>query len=231
MLEHVASGRHERLHAFSHDLKNRLGGLWEAFLMARDMPPGPERDEVMGMAERSFFGGLRQVEVLMDDMGVPRTPARIEHKPLDLSALVQRCATHIAFLLDKKQQRLELTTAGPLMVSGDAHLLEQLLDALLSNAVKFSPRGSVLRVDVAQADGLAVLRVSDPGAGLSAQDLDRVFERYLILGSRTTDGERQARGTLARARGWAAMHGGSLEAASPGPGKGCTFTVRLPLSA
>lgn len=226
---HGDTERHERLHAFSHDLKNRLGALWEAFLMARDLPAGPERDEVMAMAERSFFGGLRQVELLMDDMGVPRAPTRVQHAPVDLAALVRRSVDHLAFLLKKKDQQVQVTAPEHLSIEGDVALLEQLFDALLSNASKFSPRGATLHVRIEADAAHALVHVSDPGVGLSAADLARVFERYVLLGSRSTAGERQARGTLARARLWAAAHNGALTATSEGPDKGCTFTVRLPL--
>jgi signal transduction histidine kinase len=226
-----AEARNERLHTFAHDLKNRMGGLWEALRLVRELPEGPERTEVLAFAERNFFNGLAEVERLMEDFQVPRDPARVQREPIDLRALLAKAVDALSFRFGKKQQTVTIEGPDTLMVSGDPHLLEQLFDALLSNAGKFSPRAAHIHVVLATEKGQAKVEVRDPGVGLSDVDLGRVFVRYALLSSRSTDGEMQARGTLARARRWAAVHEGSLEATSPGQGQGTTFTVRLPLPA
>ncbi|MBS1582887.1 MAG: HAMP domain-containing histidine kinase [Bacteroidetes bacterium] len=223
--------RNERLHTFAHDLKNRMGALWEALRLVRELPDGPEREEVLAFAERNFFNGQAEVERLMDDFRVPRDPAQVQQAPVELRALIAKAVQGLAFRFDKKQQTVEVEGPEALTVQGDAHLLEQLFDALLSNASKFSPRGACVRVTLRTYKGHAVAAVQDPGVGLTDVDLGRVFVRYALLSSRSTDGEMQARGTLARARRWAQGHRGTLDATSPGPGQGATFTVRLPLPA
>lgn len=219
--------RNERLHTFAHDIKNRMGGLWEALRLLQELPEGPERAEVLAFAERNFFNGLAEVERLMDDFAVPRDPSRLERVPVQLRPLLEKAVEGLAFRFTKKGQTVAIEGADT-TVQGDVHLLEQLFDALLSNAAKFSPRGAHIQVRIRQEAGRAVVQVQDPGVGMSDVDLGRVFVRYALLGSRSTDGEMQARGTLARARRWAQAHQGSLEATSPGPGQGATFTVVLP---
>ncbi|HMW96997.1 MAG TPA: HAMP domain-containing sensor histidine kinase, partial [Flavobacteriales bacterium] len=111
---------------------------------------------------------------------------------------------------------------------GDAHWTTQILQALISNASKFSPRGSSISINAgATADGSAIT-VSDKGTGFTGSDLVDVFTRYAILSSRTTAGEPQARGTLARAKQWARAQGGHLNVESEGPGQGARFTLTLP---
>lgn len=220
--------RNERLHHFSHALKNRLGGLWQAATLLHDLPDGPERKQLLDLAERNFFNGARELEELMEDFRVPRGLSIRKRSKVSIGPIVEQCIGNISFRTNKKEQKAELMVKGPSEVYGDHDMLRQLVEALLSNASKFSPARTTIKVDVrTEADQVCVL-VEDQGVGLSEEDLDRVFMRYVILGSRSTAGESQARSTLARAKQWAEAHHGSLEAYSNGLGKGSSFTVRLP---
>jgi signal transduction histidine kinase len=219
----------ERLHRFSHDLKNKLGGLWQAFKLLRDLPEGPERDELLDFAERSYFSGAQAVEKLMDDLHVPRDPARPRKEDMELAALLEQCVEGVSFRTDKKGQRVQMAAPAPIPVQGDRELLRNTFEALLSNASKFSPPGSVIHVRLGEEGARACITVEDNGVGLMENDLREVFTRYAMLSSRSTSGESQARSTLARVHRWVAAHGGTIDAASAGTGKGCTFTVRLPL--
>lgn len=220
----------ERLHRFAHALKNRLGSIWQAAAMLHDMPPGPEHGQLLAMAEKNYFQGARELEELLDDLAVPRGITRLNLQPVELGDLVRRCIAHIGFRTAKKQQEVRFQPDETHTVQGDPQVLEQLFEALLSNASKFSHKGGLIEVSL-KADGpAAVVEVRDRGMGLSGADLQDVFTRYAMLGSRSTDGESQARSTLARARQWAVLHGGSLLAFSKGPGQGAVFTVELPLA-
>ncbi len=221
--------RNDRLHHFSHALKNRMGSLWQAAALLHDLPEGPERRQLLELAERNFFNGAAELERLMDDFGVPRGITGIERVPVDLPGVVQECIGNIGFRTQRKGQQVNFRSAGPVQVQGDRTVLMQLFEALLANASKFSPKDSLITVALATENSVARVSVRDRGVGLSGQDLDQVFVRYAMLASRSTEGESQARSTLARAKQWAGLHGGSLEATSEGPGKGAMFTVRLPL--
>ncbi len=221
--------RNERLHRFSHALKNRLGGLWQAAAMLHDLPEGPERRQLLELAERNFFNGAAELEQLMDDFAVPRGNSKVQRAPVELVGLLRECIGDIGFRLERKHQEVDLAATGTVLINGDRQVLHQLFEALLSNASKFSPQGSRIQVTLSEDGHALAVAVADRGIGLSPEDLEKVFVRYAMLGSRTTDGESQARSTLARAKQWAEVHGGSLEAASGGYGKGSTFTVRLPV--
>jgi len=215
--------RNERLHQFAHALKNRLGSIWQAAALLHDLPEGPERRLLLDLAEKNYFQGARELEALLDDFRVPRGVTKLQRAPVDLAAVVQRSIANNAFRTRKKEQEVRF------MQEGDAQVLEQLFDALLSNASKFSPQGASVDVAVKPGGPWAVVEVRDHGVGLSEADLKQVFTRYALLGSRSTAGESQARSTLARARQWAELHGGTLSASSQGPGYGSTFTATLPL--
>lgn len=220
----------ERLHRFAHALKNRLGSIWQAAALLHDVPAGAERAQLLAMAEKNYFQGARELEELLDDLAVPRGITRLHLQPVELGDLVRRCIGHIGFRTAKKQQEVRFQPTGAFPVQGDPQVLEQLFEALLSNASKFSPKGSLIHVALYAEGHRVVVEVRDHGTGLSGADLQDVFTRYAMLGSRSTDGESQARSTLARARQWAVLHGGSLLAFSKGPGQGAVFTVELPLA-
>ncbi len=218
----------ERLHTFAHDIKNRLGSLWEALrLMRSGTQAGPDTEELISFAERGYFHAQRDLEDLLDDLGVERgiTADRI---PFDLMESLKEALTNEAYRLRKKGQRVEVKAPDSRKVTGDARWTTQILQALISNASKFSPRDAVITVEVASEPGASTVRVIDPGCGLPAEDLPNLFKRYVILTSRSTDSEPQSRGTLARAQQWALAQNGGLQAASAGPGHGCTMTLRLP---
>lgn len=219
----------ERLHVFAHDIKNRLTGMWEMLRMLRGTGPlDDEREELIGFAERSYLGAQRDVEDLLDDLHVERGLSVISTEAFELGRIVQQAMGAEAYRTAKKEQQVLLSGALDAQGSGDPQLTQRILQAMISNASKFSPRGSVIQVTINTAE-VATISVTDNGVGLSPADLEQVFIRYALLGTRSTDGEPQARGTLARARQWAAAQGGQLSASSAGPGHGSRFdlTVRL----
>ena len=224
----VHSAQAERLHRFSHDLKNRLNGIGASLHLLDELPAGAERDEVRAYAERSYYKALHDLETVLDDLGVERGPGTVRTDPVDLMALVHRILDELAHRIDRKQVHFVLEGALELMVLGDEALLHQVLIALRSNANKFShPNGSVF-VNAGMTGDRATLTVRDEGVGLSPEDLPQTFKAYAWLSSQSTQGEEQGRGSLARAMRVVLAHRGSLSVESVGPGKGCSFKVELP---
>lgn len=218
----------ERLHTFAHDLKNRLGGLWETLRILQDGPvEGLDRNELMGFAERGFFSAQRDLERLLDDFGVDRA-VLVEKTAFDLMACLNGALRNEGYRLQKKDQRVDVSAPEAAAGIGDERWTGQILQSLISNASKFSPRGTVISVQVTVANSMNKVRVTDLGCGLSADDLQNVFTRYAILSARSTDGEPQSRGTLGRAKQWAEAQGGTLAVTSPGTDKGCIFMLELP---
>ncbi len=213
----------ERLHRFAHDLKNRLGALSASLRMITEVPDGPERDEVLMHAERAYFRALAELENVLDDLGVERGPRTARCENVDLRALVERVADELSFRYERKGQVLRIDLPATHAVLGDPDLLHQAVTTLLSNASKFSGAGTTVRVE-ALPNGL---RVCDQGVGLAPDDLAQVFKPYVMLSSRSTGGEEQGRASLARALRAMRVQGGSLEAASEGPGLGSCFSLVL----
>jgi signal transduction histidine kinase len=219
----------ERLHHFAHDLRNRLAAIQQVIQQLRSTSD-PEQEELLTFAEQQYFRAMRSTEDLLDDLAVDRLPRLAALNPVDLGELVQLGIADIEHRLQRKQQTLDPDLAPGLVVQGDRHWLKELVNALLTNASKFSPRGSRIRVELRREADRIVLTVTDPGVGMSAADVQQAFVRYAWLESRSTDGEPQGRSTLARARQWAEAHRGTLKVTSEGPGKGCCVTLALPAS-
>jgi signal transduction histidine kinase len=219
----------DRLHRFAHDLRNRLAAIQQMLAQLGDAGPS-DRAELIAFAELQYFKAMRASEELLDDFGVERGAVELKRAPTDLKQLVEQEIAQLAHRFERKQQAVVADLAEGIVADADPHWIGQLVAALLSNASKFSPPGAAMHVVLDRHDGMARLRVRDAGIGMDAEDLAQVFTRYAVLKGRSTAGEAQGRGTLARALQWAQAHGGSLTAESPGAGQGACFTLLLPLS-
>jgi signal transduction histidine kinase len=218
----------DRLHHFAHDLRNRLAAIQQVLQQFRGSGSA-DTEELITFGEQQYFKAMRSTEELLDDLGVERGITITARTPLDLGDLVNKAIAGIAHRLERKQQTVEAALPAGIIVNGDAHWLHELVNALLTNASKFSGPGSVIHVKLEHMGNMAILSIRDHGVGLSPGDLEQLFVRYAWLESRSTNGEAQGRSTLGRARQWTEAHGGQLTAASDGPGKGSLFSLSLPL--
>jgi signal transduction histidine kinase len=114
------------------------------------------------------------------------------------------------------------------MWSCDPDRLREAVDNLISNAIKYSPVGGNIEMTMSVADDNILIRVADEGAGLSEEDVSRLFGRFQRLSARPTGGESSTGLGLSIVKRIVELHGGSVAAQSPGPGRGTTFTIRLP---
>jgi two-component system OmpR family sensor kinase len=146
---------------------------------------------------------------------------------VDLLALGQRVGERYAPLARQRQIQLQVLGEGAL-VAGDASLLERVVGNLVDNAVKYSPRGGAVRVEVGRADGGATMTVADQGPGVPAEELPLLFTRF----HRGDPARPRAEGSglgLAIARAGAEAHGGTLEYVRGE--SGARFRLTLPLAA
>ncbi|HKW41533.1 MAG TPA: HAMP domain-containing sensor histidine kinase [Gemmatimonadales bacterium] len=132
-------------------------------------------------------------------------------------------------LAERKQVRLEVTAFEEAKVVGDPALLRQLLLLVLDNAIKFTPAGGRVRLDVSAQDGRAAVVVSDNGVGIPATDLPHVFERFYRGSAAGWESEGAGLG-LAIARWIAEVHGAKISITSE-PGAGTRVTLAFPVAA
>jgi len=151
----------------------------------------------------------------------------LERRPIDLAAVVARALAVFQSAGRFGPHRLE-RSLDSVWVDADETRIEQIVANLIGNALKFTPAGGTVRVSVGQAGNDAVLGVSDTGVGMSEELRARAFELF-VQGDAALDRGRGGLGIgLTLVRRLAELHGGTASAASDGPGKGASFTVRLP---
>ena len=143
---------------------------------------------------------------------------------VDLAAIVRDSAAAAEIGQDEVRLSQELPTALP-HVRGDAERLRQLMDNLISNAIKYSESGGEVKVHAQVDDGHVVVRVRDTGPGIAPEHQAQIFEKFGRAGGGVKPGTGLG---LFLARSFAEAHGGTLTVDSQ-PGEGATFTLRLPV--
>jgi CheY-like chemotaxis protein len=192
-------------------------------LIAPDARTAPPREIIV----RQTAHLTRLVDDLLDVSRMTSGRLELQRRVVDLGALVARCAEAAA--TGAPTHRFQVATSS-VLVDGDPVRLEQIATNLLDNAVKYTPAGGAIGVEVSQVADLAVLTVRDSGIGIAPELLPRMFELF-TQGERTLDRARGGLGLgLAVVKRLAALHGGRAVATSAGLGHGSTFVVELPVA-
>jgi CheY-like chemotaxis protein len=150
---------------------------------------------------------------------------------VDLAAVVAQVLAAVKPLFDERRHRLTVSLPDvPLPLDADPTRLEQVATNLLRNAARYTDPGGRIAVQVVSEGGQAVMRVADTGIGLRPEMRERIFEPF-VQAERSAQRPPEGLGIgLTLVRSLVALHGGSVSAASGGPGQGSEFTVRLPLA-
>lgn len=152
----------------------------------------------------------------------------LDRAPVDLQALVRRVIDELQPTLHRHAVEC-VGVDGPLIVDGDELRLEQVVQNLIQNAIKYSPEGGQVTVRVEPRDGWAVLSVADAGIGIPADALPHLFERFYRAGNAGGQGIGGMGLGLYVVKEIVTLHGGAIEVASV-EGQGSAFTVTLPLA-
>jgi signal transduction histidine kinase len=171
------------------------------------------------------------VDHLISDAMADAFDITIRREPVDIAALVGEVTDANQPLAVNKQQSITVSAAPNLIAACDADRIREAIDNLISNAIKYSPIGGKISVLVGQEANKTVIRVVDEGAGLSPEDIGRLFGRFQRLSAKPTAGESSTGLGLSIVKRIIDMHGGDVTANSAGPGQGSTFTITLPADA
>ena len=214
----------------SHELRSPLTAIvgWVHILKEGQNSPDLIRRAVETI-ERNLNVQNRLIADLLDVSRIVSGKLDLEKLPLDLPALVGASVDSARPTASANGIALDVAVApvsAPIL--GDPVRLQQVVTNLLTNSLKFTPRGGQVRVQLEEKDSRACLTVSDSGSGIPADALPFVFERFRQASLADTRAGGMGLG-LAIVKHIVDMHEGSVQADSPGPGKGATFTVTLPL--
>ena len=231
-LQRANGFKNEILGTVAHDLKNPLGVILGRTEMLTELigdrlsqgerdRPGrthPRRHQAPDLDGRS------------PDFG--RDGRRLRHtirrEPVDVAALVSEVADANQPLAVNKQQTIMVSAPPNYVTMCDSDRMREAIDNLVSNAIKYSPIGGKIAVVVSHEANNTIIRIADEGAGLSPEDLGRLFGRFQRLSAKPTAGESSTGLGLSIVKRIIDMHGGQVTADSAGPGQGSTFTVVLP---
>ncbi|HEY3162251.1 MAG TPA: PAS domain S-box protein [Vicinamibacterales bacterium] len=221
----------EFLATLSHELRTPLNAiLGYARMLRSGILKEDRKEQALETLERNASSLTQMVEDVLDVSRIAAGKIRLHIQPVDLAMVLGDALATIRPAADAKGVRLEPILephAGP--VSGDPDRLRQVFWNLLSNAVKFTPRGGRAQLRLQRVNSHVEVTVSDTGIGIREDFLPYLFERFRQGDSTTTRTHGGLGLGLAIARRIVELHGGRVEAFSPGEGKGATFRVKLPI--
>ena len=220
----------EFLATLSHELRTPLNAIlgWASILRETDNPA--EVAEGLEIIERNARSQTQIIEDLLDMSRIISGKIRLDVQRVDLLSVVNAAIESVRPTVAAKGIRLTSVLdplAGP--VSGDPGRLQQILWNLLTNALKFTPKGGRVHVVLERVNSHLEVSVTDTGRGISPDFLPHVFDRFRQAESSTTRGERGLGLGLSIVRNLVELHGGSVRAKSPGLDKGSSFAVVLPM--
>ena len=218
----------------AHDLRNPLGIVlaYSEFLEteAADVLNAEQREFVTTIKETSQFM-LRMVTDLLDVTAIEAGQLKLNRQPADLVRLIQHNVTLNRVLAAQKDIAIEF--APPAVrpaLTFDAGKIEQVLNNLISNAAKFSHRGTTVRIQLTCTPGWVTVAVQDQGQGIPAKELSGLFKPFSKSSVRSTEGEQSTGLGLAIVRRIVEGHGGRIWVEST-VGQGSTFHFTLPAGA
>ena len=221
----------EFLATLAHELRNPLAPIRFAVESLKAGAPPASAVRAREVIDRQVRQLVRLVDDLLDVSRITANKIHLRREPHDLARLMTTAAESIMPLAVAADQQLDVRMPPtPIWVDGDGARLVQIFANVLSNAVKFTPRGGQIWFSAESQSAEALVRIRDTGIGIAADVLPRVFDMFQqaepIL-------ERSAGGLgigLTLARRLVEMHDGRIAVTSAGPGQGTQVEIRLPMT-
>jgi PAS domain S-box-containing protein len=224
----------EFLATLSHELRTPLSAIlgWTQILLRSDAPKEPQAQQrAIEVIDRNARAQVQLIDDLLDLSRIMTGKIRLDLHQLPFTSIVQAAVDSAAPSAQTKGLRLKaILGATQDTVSGDGARLQQVVWNLLTNAIKFTPKGGQVQVLLQRVNSHLELSVSDTGIGIPESYLPHVFDRFSQKDSSTTRAFGGLGLGLAICKQLVDLHGGSIRAASQGEGMGATFFVQLPLS-
>jgi PAS domain S-box-containing protein len=230
-LEEADRRKDEFLGMLSHELRNPLAPIRNSiYILNHADPAGEQSRRAKAVIERQAEQLTRLVDDLLDVTRIARGKVELRRDRVDLAQLVRRAGEdHGGVMRERGIEMVVEVPREPMWADGDAVRLAQIVGNLLHNCAKFTSSGGHVTLALEAVRGAAEIHVRDTGAGIDPDLLIHVFDPF-IQAERTLARTSGGLGLgLALVKGFTEMHGGSVRAASAGPGRGSEFVVRLPL--
>ena len=221
----------EFLATLAHELRNPLAPIRNSLEIMKLAENEPEAlRQGRETIERQLGSMVRLVDDLLDVSRITRDALELRRTRVELDSVVHHALETCRDQARRQSQKVEVALPEPpVYLDADPVRLAQVFSNLLNNACKYTPPGGRILVTGERRDGNVVVTVKDSGVGIPPDKLESIFEMFAQLGAA---GERSRVGLgigLTLVKRLVELHGGSVEARSPGPGRGSEFVVRLPI--
>jgi signal transduction histidine kinase len=220
----------EFLAMLAHELRNPLAPLTNALhLLGRSDSLADRERGVLAMADRQTRQLRRLVDDLLEVSRITRGKIALQCEPMLVGKSVYAAVESVSAELEHRGQRIELALPeSPARVLADPARIAQVLENLLNNASKYTPRGGTIRIAVTDGPDEVEVRVTDTGVGIAADKIPFLFELFSQIDT-TLDRAQGGLGIgLAMVRQLVVLHGGRVSAESRGLGEGASFVIVLP---
>jgi PAS domain S-box-containing protein len=216
----------------SHELRTPMNAIigWTHLLRSGRLDDS-QRQRALESIDRGARSQAKLIEDLLDVSRIVSGKLSLTLQPVDLGAVVEAAMESQRPAAQGKGLQLEKGPTPPqFVVMGDTGRLQQVFLNILSNAVKFTPAGGRIDVRLATKNGNAEVAITDTGEGIAPDFVPYVFDRFRQADGTSTRSHMGLGLGLAIVRHVLELHGGEVRVASPGEGKGATFTVTIPLT-
>lgn len=218
------------LHAVAHDLQSpvvNIRGL--ANILENDPQIDPDSELLLQMISRELDKSDHLVRNLLDLESIESGDMKIAIEPVKLTEMISLIGNKYNRLAGTKNISVEtIVTDEELVIHTDPGFIQRIMDNLISNAIKFSPKGTEVRIELRKKLNQVIIQVIDQGPGLSRQDQSRLFGRFQRLTAQPTNGEPSAGLGLAITKALVDRLNGKIRVDST-PGEGAAFSVSLPI--
>lgn len=215
----------------AHELRNPLAPIRNGLEVIRMSPNRTVRERSQAMMDRQLTHMVRLVDDLLDMSRVSRNKMELRRSRVTLADAIHAAVETAGPAVEEGGHELTVSLPrAPIYLDADLTRLAQVFGNLLTNSAKYTPRGGKIWLSAERRGSEAVVSVRDTGIGIPPRFLPRIFDMFSQV-ERSVERETGGLGIgLALVKGLVEMHGGSVAAESEGPGKGSTFTVRLPVA-
>jgi CheY-like chemotaxis protein/two-component sensor histidine kinase len=215
----------------SHELRTPMTAIlgWAQLLRSNTLSEA-DFSHALEIVDRNARAQTKLIDDLLDISRIITGKLRLDVRAVDLVSVVEAVVDSLRPTAEARAIRLQPLLdpqAGP--VSGDTDRLQQVVWNLVSNAIKFTPKGGRVQVMLARVNSHVEITVSDSGKGISAEFLPHVFDRFRQADGSTTRRQGGLGLGLSIVRQLVELHGGTVSVESEGEGQGATFVVQLPL--
>jgi len=218
----------EFLATLAHELRNPLSAIAAAAAVLQQRTQPPSASQAIGVIARQTQHMSRLIGDLFDIARIVSGKLALQTQSIDLCIIAADAVETRRAQIERRRQVLTLDVCEePLMVEGDPVRLQQVISNLVDNASKYTPEHGDISVTVSCNDLWCSVAVSDSGAGIPAEELQRIFLPFTQLQKSGGSGGGLGLG-LALVQTLVALHGGDVGVTSAGTGQGSCFTLRLP---